>query len=349
MKLSFSRRDFLKLSGAAIAGLALSPELCRAGNASSSVTRWGRVALEGIFVYSSPTSASVKKKWIRRDTVIELLEDVESLDKSLRNQRWYRIDKGYVHSAYVQPVRKIDNIPCMSLSAEAVLGEITHPYAQSVFYSRSRGWQPLYRLYYGSLHWITDCIQIDDGEAVYQITDHDLHVNYFVPARTVRLMHSREYEPFSADMHSKDEKRIVISIKKQTLTAYEGDRVVLKSDVSTGVRSRNLEQGDIPTETPIGDFRVYRKCPAVHMGNRNLTSDVLAYELPGVPWVMYFNANGVALHGTYWHDNFGIRMSHGCVNLPNDISHWLYCWTTPVAVDGWFTTGEGTPISVVAV
>jgi lipoprotein-anchoring transpeptidase ErfK/SrfK len=50
------------------------------------------------------------------------------------------------------------------------------------------------------------------------------------------------------------------------------------------------------------------------------------YDVPSVPWVMYFTDLGHALHGTYWHNNFGQTMSHGCVNLPMDFAEWLYGW-----------------------
>src|SRR4051794_12175706 len=50
------------------------------------------------------------------------------------------------------------------------------------------------------------------------------------------------------------------------------------------------------------------------------------YNVPDVPWVMYFTDGGHALHGTYWHNNFGSVMSHGCVNLPMDVAEWMYGW-----------------------
>lgn len=49
------------------------------------------------------------------------------------------------------------------------------------------------------------------------------------------------------------------------------------------------------------------------------------YFLPAVPYVMYFHGN-YGLHGTYWHNNFGQPMSHGCVNLPTDAAQWLFNW-----------------------
>jgi lipoprotein-anchoring transpeptidase ErfK/SrfK len=62
----------------------------------------------------------------------------------------------------------------------------------------------------------------------------------------------------------------------------------------------------------------------------NLRYDVDIYELPGVPWVSYFEpTTGVAIHGTYWHNNFGVTMSHGCINMRSEDAKWIYRWCTP--------------------
>ena len=64
------------------------------------------------------------------------------------------------------------------------------------------------------------------------------------------------------------------------------------------------------------------------------------YNLPNVPYVMYFEGSGIpryrgyGLHGTYWHNSFGTPRSHGCVNLPTPVAQRLYSWTTPVIPDG---------------
>ncbi len=90
---------------------------------------------------------------------------------------------------------------------------------------------------------------------------------------------------------------------------------MFQASVSTGMQSEAPSPNGIPTETPLGHFRVQTKMPSRHMGDGAVTDDVEAYELPGVPWVCFFHKDGIALHGTYWHNNFGRRMSHGCVNL----------------------------------
>ena len=68
-----------------------------------------------------------------------------------------------------------------------------------------------------------------------------------------------------------------------------------------------------------GRFRVYAKYRATPMRGPG-------YYLPNVPWTMYFYG-GYAIHGTYWHNNFGTPMSHGCVNMKIPEAKWLYNWT----------------------
>ncbi|MDP9470044.1 MAG: L,D-transpeptidase, partial [Chloroflexota bacterium] len=114
-------------------------------------------------------------------------------------------------------------------------------------------------------------------------------------------------------------KRIEVSISKQTLTAYQGDTVILTSLVSTGIT---------PNDTERGKFHVRIKYEKQDMqGFTNGTGEVLGfgedappgtmpYGVKDVPNVMYINFDAEALHGAYWHDNFGTPMSHGCINLP---------------------------------
>jgi lipoprotein-anchoring transpeptidase ErfK/SrfK len=120
-------------------------------------------------------------------------------------------------------------------------------------------------------------------------------------------------------------------LQNQTLTAYEYDRVVLQTRISSGIPRDRPNPKDIPTKTPAGTFHIQNKMPSKHMGDGNLTADLEAYELPGVPWTSFFEPEtGVAFHGTYWHQNFGIPMSHGCVNMRTSEAKWIFRWTTPV-------------------
>lgn len=121
-------------------------------------------------------------------------------------------------------------------------------------------------------------------------------------------------------------KEIVVSISSQALWAYENGELVLSTYVSTG--TADTEE----TTTPIGYHVILTKYPVQTMAG--VINDE-EYNVPDVPDVMYFDNDGNALHGAYWHNNFGTPMSHGCVNLPLDVAHWMYEWApigTPVTV-----------------
>ena len=107
------------------------------------------------------------------------------------------------------------------------------------------------------------------------------------------------------------ERWIDVNLSTQTLVAYEGDTPVFNTLVSSG-----LPQW--PTVT--GQFRTYMKYESQTMNGYLLGYD---YFLEGVPYVMYFFED-YAIHGTYWHSNFGTPMSHGCVNLRTEDAGWLF-------------------------
>jgi lipoprotein-anchoring transpeptidase ErfK/SrfK len=109
------------------------------------------------------------------------------------------------------------------------------------------------------------------------------------------------------------ERWINVNLSTQTLVAYEGDVPVFETLVSSG-----LPQW--PTVT--GQFRTYAKYESQTMNGYLLGYD---YYLPDVPYVMYFY-NDYAIHGTYWHSNFGTPMSHGCVNVSTPDAGWLFGW-----------------------
>ena len=113
-------------------------------------------------------------------------------------------------------------------------------------------------------------------------------------------------------------KQIIVDLSDQIIYAYQNGELQRTVVVSTGLPA---------TPTVVGDFNIYWKLNSQTMSGPG-------YYLPGVPWVMYFY-QGYAIHGTYWHNNFGQPMSHGCVNLPSDEALWFYNFAevgTPVRV-----------------
>ena len=108
---------------------------------------------------------------------------------------------------------------------------------------------------------------------------------------------------------SESGKWIEVDLSEQRLYAHEGQATVLSAVVSTGISV-------YPTRT--GRFRIYAKYQSTPMSGPG-------YYLPGVPWTMFYSGN-YAIHGTYWHNNFGHPMSHGCVNMKTNEAKWLYQW-----------------------
>ena len=110
------------------------------------------------------------------------------------------------------------------------------------------------------------------------------------------------------------ERWMEVNLSMQYMWAWEGDTVVMESYVSTGRPG---------FDTPEGTFYVNSKIDSQTM------EGVLGgeyYNVPDVPYVMYFTGVGHAIHGAYWHYNFGAVMSHGCINLPVDVAAWIYDW-----------------------
>jgi lipoprotein-anchoring transpeptidase ErfK/SrfK len=127
---------------------------------------------------------------------------------------------------------------------------------------------------------------------------------------------------------SNEERWIEVDLSEQKLRAWEGNSLFLESPVSTG----------LPWwPTPEGEFRIWAKVRATRMEGGE---GKYYYNLPNVPYVMFFENNsvpgwrGFSLHGTYWHNDFGRQHSHGCVNLPTPIAEKLYYWTSPVLPQG---------------
>ncbi|MBS2013351.1 MAG: L,D-transpeptidase [Deltaproteobacteria bacterium] len=125
------------------------------------------------------------------------------------------------------------------------------------------------------------------------------------------------------------ERWIDVDLAQQTLVAYEGTKPVFATIVSTG-------KGPPRTEfaTPPGVHRIWVKIFTTKMDNLEKEDVEKHYALEDVPWVQFFD-KAVALHGAFWHRDFGHVHSHGCVNLAPLDARWLYAFTSPHLPVGW--------------
>ena len=354
----FSRRDFLKLSGLALSGLAFTPDFPRQPEQDQG--KLARVASKQVDVRSSPNDEAPIVGNRFRDQLLHIYAELHPPDApKFYNTLWYRVWGGYVHSARLQIVEIRLNEPVPWIPEYGQLCEVTVPYTTAYQFTRQNDWVPWRgsRLYYSSTHWATGVKTGPDGKPWYQITNElsDSEI-YYAPALHFRLIPPTEYTPISVDVPP-DKKRIEVSLREQTLRAFESNNLVLTAKISSGIPNPNLQEEDYPTGTPQGRFAIYSKMPSKHMGSVAGGEEVEqrgSFTLPGVPWTCFFvSPGGYALHGTYWHNNFGLQMSHGCVNMRNEDAKWLFRWSNPVfdptkieSPDNWEVTGHGTQVYV---
>lgn len=141
--------------------------------------------------------------------------------------------------------------------------------------------------------------------------------DWYVAGDFVNVITDMHAEELSSDHHHETFKRILVDRSDQMLYAYDGDELFMKEFISAGL--------DL-TPTPRGIFTIYRKTPSRYMQGPLPGISEQYFDLPGVPWNLYFTEAGGAIHGAFWHDKFGQPWSHGCVNLPYEKAKELYMW-----------------------
>ena len=337
----FSRRDLLKASGTGLLGLFLA-DLRLERVLATETPKQGRSTMSGVNVFSEPFFNANKTYLLHRDEVVDISTEVKG-DYGYGNPfnlNWYQVNgEGYAYSGAIQPVEILHQKPVFDIPEVGVLGEIAVPFsdtrrASSVFADRG------YRVYYSTTHWITDTVVNRDEKSIwYKIYDRQTKESLYVPAHEMRIVSPDELRPLASEV-PQEKKRIYVDLATQTVTAFEGENPVLVTRCASGAKG---------TETPLGEFRTYHKGPSIHMTNQGDGTEN-TYHLPGVPWVSFFTGSGVALHGTYWHNDYGRPSSRGCVNLtPND-AKFIYRWTqpeVPIGTPYLNQPGDGTLVQVV--
>jgi hypothetical protein len=179
-----------------------------------------------------------------------------------------------------------------------------------------------------------DTVEVDGRE--YLVTKDGLHVR---PGQ-VRLAQKQPRPDEAAPW----ERWIDVDLERQILVAYEGDRPVYATLVSTGRKGTKEES----FRTPKGTFRIRSKHISSSMAGSTATDG--DYSIQDVPWSMFFEGN-YALHGAFWHSRFGHVRSHGCVNLGPTDARWLFEFAAPFLPEGWHgvSAHEGSPGTLVVV
>jgi lipoprotein-anchoring transpeptidase ErfK/SrfK len=234
---------------------------------------------------------------------------------------------------HLQPVKANLNTPLTTLPQQGaetgMWAEISVPYVEATLDKPAvtpliEG-QTTARFYYSQIYWVNQIRQDENGNIVYGFIER--HGGYgdqfWADARAFHQITEEEISPINPEIQ---DKKIVVDLTHQLLSCYEGNNEVLFTRISSGARDMN---GNYVEEwaTPVGDYHVInRKFIAIHMGGGTAAS---GYEEFSVGWTNIFAQGGVALHSTYWHNNFGEPMSHGCINLTPEVAKFIYRWSLP--------------------
>ncbi len=158
-----------------------------------------------------------------------------------------------------------------------------------------------------------------NGELWYRVSE---------PPEAPQWVHSslvRKVAPVVFDGPKYKGKWIAVNITQQIMTAYEDGTPVKVTLASTGTVKTLPNGTKEDNRTEIGVWKIYYRLPSQEMKGGSIENGDY-YDLKDVPFPQYFHTSGEALHGTYWHDDFGRPHSHGCVNLSTPMAEWLYGW-----------------------
>jgi lipoprotein-anchoring transpeptidase ErfK/SrfK len=333
--MTLSRRDFLRLAALGLGGLARRP----AGGLFQqedfpAAERLGRVNLSEVELKARPDADSQTVGTLHEDDVLPWLREVPGRNPYRTNQRWAETPQGYIWSPYLQPVRNRPNPALETLPGSGIWAEVTVPYADLALdnpparspwlqWKIENFFPP--RLYYSQIVWI-DAVQVGaDGRPLYRVNERygsygDI---FWAAAEAFRPLTEQDLAPIRPEV---EEKRVLVDIAHQTLACFEGNIEVYFARISSGAKfNARGERVDV-WETPLGRAPIWRKLVSLHMSGGTTGG---GWDLPGIGWVSLFVGSGVAVHATFWHNNFGEPMSNGCVNARPEDARWVFRWSHP--------------------
>ena len=358
MKQNLSRRDFLKLAGVSLGALAFKPYRSSYLEYLSSPKRLpefpkseiiGRTVDVGVDLRSRPTNdpslnTSIAK--LEADTLVEWnREVVGNVVGGLTNQRYVETPQGYIYSSVLQPSRNLPNTPLTEMPAglNGFWAEVTVPYVELTHEGAvASPWlrdhidyrfQP--KLYYGQVVWI-DQVRTTNGFPEYRWNEDVPHGYgygaygefFWGDGAAFKVLTEEDVAPIHPDVDP-NEKKVAANIDYQTLSCLEGNTEVYFCRISSGLTNFiDPETGQVNEKlaTPVGNLLTHWKIVSLNMTAGTFQS---GYSTPAVPWTTMISGEGVAIHGAFWHNAFGEKRSHGCINVSPEDAKWIFRWTTP--------------------
>ena len=356
MNRNLSRRDFLKISAAGLGALAFNPYRALDLEYLASPNRLpdfpnseiiGRVVDPGIDLRNSPTndpSVNTSIAKLDADTLVEWNRQVlGNVIGGLTNQRYVETPNGFIYASVLQPTRNLPNTPIAAMPAgqQGFWAEITVPYVELAHEGTvaspclqdhiAYGFRP--KLYYGQVVWI-DQIRTSNGFAEYRWNEDAGHGYgygaygefFWGDGAGFKVLTEEDVAPINPEVDP-NEKRIEADLDYQTLSCYEGNTEVYFCRISSGIGyDPETGQRSEKLATPVGNLLTHWKIISENMTAGSFQS---GYSTPAVPWTTMISGDGVAIHGAFWHNAFGEKRSHGCINVSPEDAKWIFRWTTP--------------------
>jgi hypothetical protein len=347
MNRSVSRRDFLKVAGVGLGALAFKPIDFENLYIPKRLPQFPKSDIIGRLlgktdVHSRPTNDPLQATVVTTlydDNLIEWGREVVGTATGLTNQKYLEMPQGYIWSSRVQPTRNLPNKPIAAMPAgqKGFWTEVTVPYIDMTLEGAPYSpWiQSLIkynfppRVYYGQVIWI-DQIRQNNGFTEYRWNEDSGHGYgfgdiFWMDGAGLKILTEEETSAISPDVDPAS-KKIIANLTYQTISCLEGNNEVYFCRISSGAI---FDYQGNPTDkyaTPVGDLNTGWKIISLNMSGGGSTS---GYSTPAVPWCTVISGEGVAIHGAFWHNDFGERRSHGCINVKPEDAKWIFRWTTP--------------------
>lgn len=309
-------------------------------NSGSSASK-GRILRVSATLFDGPTFSSRAVGHIGFNSIVDLVDLIQGEADSHSNTNWYKVAGHlFLHGSNIQPVEKIINPVQVQVSSYGQLAKVSVPFTQAWKAPLAKK-KEFISIFYGSNHWVKGVSRDESGMYYYKIEDDRWEQNYFVQADHLYLFPNEELRPIQSNANP-EAKRLEVDLNQQSVAAYENEKIVFQSPISSGFRDKTKDYS-----TPPGEYRITLKRPSRHMTHSDRLNDADT-DLFGVPWMCNFTDTGIAFHGTYWHNEFTYPHSHGCVNLPIEAARWVYLWSDPAVPprEPKFVTNHGTRVII---
>lgn len=331
------RRDFLKLTALSAGLLAFRPFAGLALPEFPQAHRLGRIAVGKMDVFVTPDGTTQPIGALYEDNLVPWIREVVGSMPGRINQRFVETPYGFIWGGYVQPVCNQPNVPVMNLQTtslgQGMWVEVTVPYVDLILenpparapwlqYQISINLPP--RFYYSQIVWVDQIRTDESGQVWYRLNEkYGSGDIFWGQAGAFRPLTSEEVSRINPDAQ---DKRIVVRIWDQTLSCFEGNTEVHFAKISSGALYDAWGNRVDAWETPVGESPIWRKSISLPLSGGSASA---GWNLPAVGWVSLFVGTGVAIHSTYWHNNYGEPSSRGCVNASPEDAKWIFRWSLP--------------------